>query len=278
MAKSIGAPHRPVRRDRRTGTTTEPFVTDAFATIGANWTQTNSATFNDSGNSVARISGATGALRRSVADLRNGNRVRVRFRTSSTTSNAHLLLEVPGSGASYRRFEIYVLGGKVFGTFTADGTTYAPATEVLSSVAANTWYVVELAVDDVVGMGARISPEGNPAAGATYVAQLPPGLAWRFAATVQNTSVNADIDDYREIRGADMAYTYDTVVDSAVSTNPIGRLTRAVTSNGAIASVTQDFGYDLRGRQTAMRQIVGSVATLRLDQVHDTAADSLLRQ
>ena len=73
---------------------------------------------------------------------------------------------------------------------------YANVGTLMPTIAANTWYGLELAVDDAAGMRATVWPESAP--GARYEArfEMPRGMAWRFHAWGVNGVMS--LDEYAE--------------------------------------------------------------------------------
>jgi RHS repeat-associated protein len=244
---------------------------DAFDTKDTtNWTWSAQQTvpFNDGGANVVKSTGTgsnwNASFYRSSYSISSGEGVFVRFKVDSTTPNALFALET-GSGASYRRYGIVAGSNKIYVQYTLDGSTYPtlPASDLISPLQINTWYVLQLVADDAGGFTAQVYQENSPSVRGAYTFAMTSGQSWRFRHWIYNN--NAYIDGYAERSSA--VYGYDA------GANGKGRRTSISNPTDSVA-----FGYDARGRKISTTYTVPGLSGTRVFTTSYDSADRVYQQ
>jgi YD repeat-containing protein len=210
----------------------DPFNTQDLT----NWTWSAHQTvpYADGGNNVVKNTGTgidyNANFYRSAYSLAHGEALQVRFKVSSTDTIAHFSIEANGS--PYQRFGAIANSGKLYVQYVLDGVNYVYPGDLIASLATNTWYVVEIVVDDAGGFSIQAYKESDPTQRGVYRQAMGAGRSWRFHHWIYRNS--AYLDDYRE--AAATLYSYDQ------GANGIGRRTGMLDSSGSTEEFRRAMG------------------------------------
>jgi RHS repeat-associated protein len=243
--------------DRLTTQVPLPRFSDEFNTNQAaawNWSPHQTVPHNDGGEPVVRSVGTgTGwqaSFARSSFALTHGQRMTVRFKLESLTTQAHFVIEA--DDPTLRRFGVVVQGTSLVVQTATNGTsTLAYPATLLTNVQPNRWYVLDIAVDDVTGFGVRVADASNPTIQGSFRTPMPRGHAWRFVHYIWSSA--ALLDTYHEFAGPVLYTGYD---DTTAPNHGRGRRTSTCVSDMVHCIVFQRWEYDARGRVTFAGQNV----------------------
>jgi len=79
-----------------------------------------------------------------------------------------------------------------------EGSGWQYPKDLISDLQLNTWYVLQIDVDDTRGFYVKVYQENNPSVQNSYQREMPVGQTWRFHHWVHNGK--AYLDDYLETR------------------------------------------------------------------------------
>jgi hypothetical protein len=200
---------------------------DAFNskdTTNWSWSSYQTVPYNDGGQNVVKSSGTGSSwgatFYRTSYSLTSGKGLQVRLKVDGTKTQAHVTVEA--NDATYRRFGVIAKDGKLAVEYV-DGSNARYPAELLSSLQANTWYVVRLVVDDGSGFYAEAYQESSPTVRGSYHTWMPTGKSWRFHHWIWQG--NAYLDDYREFSTTGLAWDPNDWL--AYSYDDLDRLTSA---------------------------------------------------
>ncbi|MFN8482990.1 MAG: putative toxin [Anaerolineae bacterium] len=140
----------------------------------------------------------------------NGQVVSMTFGVGTTTSNASFGLETGDwISGTYHRFGVWQKDGQLLLHLFRNSTEVQRAV-LMPTLAANTWYVLELAVDDAAGFRATVWAESAPSVRYEMRWEMPTGQqTWRFHAWGSASTVTS-LDNYQEgrpsVKTADVRY------------------------------------------------------------------------
>ena len=217
--------------------------------------------FLDGSNNVVKSTGPNigtwnAHFYRSAYSLADGEGLQLRFKVNSSDTQAHFSIEA--NDATYRRFGVIADQGKLYVQYTLDGAWVYPA-DVLPSLQTNTWYVLQIGVDDAGSFSVLAYKESDPSVRGAYSTPTPAsarGKAWRFHHWINRNT--AYVDDYREFSGP--VYRYDA------GTNGAGRRTSMSDASGSTA-----WTYDDRGRVTQESKTISGSGTFNTYYSYDAA-------
>jgi hypothetical protein len=152
--------------------------------------------FNDAGNNVLRNSGTNSNYAANFHgksyNLQSGEEVTLRFKAGSTNTNGHFSLEHRSS--TMYRFGV-IASNRIYVQYRDDAGWHYPG-DLIPTLVAGEWYVVNLRLDDVHGFTAEVYQESDPSIRGIFTTPMPVGRDWRFRHwTYRN---NVYIDDYQE--------------------------------------------------------------------------------
>ena len=229
----------------------DPF--DTKDTTRWTWSSYQIVPFLDGSNNVVKSTGPNigtwnAHFYRSAYSLADGEGLQLRFKVNSSDTQAHFSIEA--NDATYRRFGVIADQGKLYVQYTLDGAWVYPA-DVLPSLQTNTWYVLQIGVDDAGSFSVLAYKESDPSVRGAYSTPTPAsarGKAWRFHHWINRNT--AYVDDYREFSGP--VYRYDA------GTNGAGRRTSMSDASGSTA-----WTYDDRGRVTQESKTISGGGTFK---------------
>ncbi len=226
---------------------TSPSYTDLFNLKDtSNWTwgtTCQTVPFNDGENNVVALTG-NGTnwdcrFTRSAYTLTNGDTVQLRFKVSQSNAKANYYIE--SSDATHYFAVIADTTNLILQR--KDGSTYTTLATLLSTLQTNTWYNLQIVLDDSSGFVAKVYKENDPSVSASFIyTGMPAGLSYKFIHSLK--SYTSYVDDYREFTTPTI-YTYDQ------GTNGFGRRTSMSDVSGSTSWV-----YDTRGRVTQETRII----------------------
>ncbi|MFN8484318.1 MAG: hypothetical protein U0768_14870 [Anaerolineae bacterium] len=126
----------------------------------------------------------------------SGQVVSMTFGVGATTSNASFGLETGDwNSGTYHRFGVWQKDGQLL-LHLFRNSSEVQRTVLLPAVTANTWYVLELAVDDASGFRATVWAESAPSVRYEMRWEMPTGQqTWRFHAWGSGSTVTS-LDNY----------------------------------------------------------------------------------
>ncbi|MFN8471516.1 MAG: RHS repeat-associated core domain-containing protein [Anaerolineae bacterium] len=132
----------------------------------------------------------------------SGQVVSMTFGVGTTTSNASFGLETGDwNSGTYHRFGVWQKDGQLL-LHLFRNSAEVQRTVLMPTVAANTWYVLELAVDDAAGFRATVWAESAPSVRYEMRWEMPTGQqTWRFHAWGSGSTVTS-LDTYQEGRSS----------------------------------------------------------------------------
>lgn len=223
---------------------TSTSFSDTFDTKDTNnwvWSAYQTVPYSDGGNNVVRSSGQnnwSSNFYRSSYNLTSGKSLQVRFKVDVTNPVGVFYIEA--SDPTYRRFGVIVDEGRIYVQIIDGGPWILPG-NLISNLETNTWYTLQITLDDVGGFIVTAFKESDPSVRGSYRYQMPAYRSWHFRHDIYRG--NAYIDDYKEFNGTD--YSYDQ------GTNGIGKRTGISDASG-----TTSWSYDTRGRMVSETRVV----------------------
>ncbi|MCG8348755.1 MAG: RHS repeat protein, partial [Chloroflexales bacterium] len=226
------------------------------------WNGQQTVPYPDGGQHVVRNTGAnadwSATFYRSSATLTDGKAMQVRLKVDSDYTAAHFSIYADDA-TRHQRFGAIADRGKLFVQYTRDGATWHYPADLLNPLQPNTWYVLQIGVDDQHGFTVEVYREDHMWERAVYSMQMPAGKRWRFRHWIWRNT--AYLDDYREFSGA--IYAYD---------EPFGGFALGQRTAMRTASTATLWNYDERGRPRHAHQTAAGLNTVRtVDWGYDSA-------
>jgi RHS repeat-associated protein len=233
---------------------------DAKDTTNWVWNAQQTVPYNDGGNNVARNDGTglnwDATFYRSSYSLAHGKALQVRFKTDNV--NANMVTSVEANDTTYRRFGLYTVSGRIQAQVMLQAGV-ASYTDLMA-LEANTWYSMQIVLDDQNGFSLLVFKESDPSQRGVYRYAMPTGKTWRFHHWLW-TDCFTYLDDYNEFDA--IRYGYDG------GANGIGRRTSMTDPSGSTS-----WTYDARGRLTQESKVISGSGTF-LTQWAYNAADQV---
>ncbi len=207
------------------------------------WSAYQTVPFSDAGNNVVKSTGTgvdwNSSFYRSAFSLSSGKGVRMRFKVDAADTGA--IFSVVANDATYRRFGAVAGSGTLWAQYCSDGVNWVTGSTLISTLETNTWYIVQIGIDDYGEFSVSAFKQDDPNVRGTYQVKMPAGKTWRFQHWIWQG--NAYIDDYAEFKGTVNSYDQGT--------NGIGQRTGMTDLTGSAA-----WSYDTRGRLTSETKVV----------------------
>ncbi len=238
--------------DATTTSLYDPFDIKDTATWA--WSAHQTVPFPDGDNNVVKSTGTNlnynAHFYRTSYSLADGQGLQLHFRVSSDNTVAHFSIEA--EDATYRRFGAVANEGKLKVQYKMDGVNWVYPADLLSDLETNTWYVLQIGVDDVGGFSLQVYQKDDPSVWGAYRLSTPAGVegkSWRFHHWIYRNT--AYLDEYREFGGPVWRY------DEAGYGRSTGKRTRMIDSSGSTAY----FYEDGRGRLTRESKVIDGGGT-----------------
>jgi RHS repeat-associated protein len=229
------------------------------------WSSYQTAPYNDNGTNEVQSGSTNGAnynsqFYRNSYSLSSGSLVSARFKVDNLNSGASLDIENDDPTIN-RRIGVYAYNGVIQAQYTGDGTNWT-FSNLITNAQINTWYDMQITLDDVGGYVVSVTQETNPAIHGSYTATVSPNHNWRFHAW--NLNGNFYMTSYREFTNS--YYNYD----EAASSNGKGQRTSTADGNANIR-----YQYDARGRNTRTDYSLGGLSGVRTIQMGYDSGDRM---
>jgi RHS repeat-associated protein len=173
---------------------------------------------------------------RNSHNLSHGEGLQVRFKVDRSDTAAHFSVE--SNNGTYRRFGVIANNGKVYVQYNNGGSWTYPK-DLINPLKVDTWYVLQIRVNDSQGFTVEVYEENDPTQRGSYTRSMTGGLSWRFRHWIYQGS--AYLDAYTE---------WSTTQRGTFIYDALDRLDEASVSGGGSGLYIRDYSYDAIGNLT----------------------------